>query len=67
MEPYADEGYEDDDPDIAVYDREPPVPPGLKKLSPPLQNFVQVFEIDPFLVLAAEEASPDPKKPLAVD
>jgi hypothetical protein len=57
----------DDDPDSPVYDREPPVPPGLKKLSPPLQNFVQIFEIDPFLVQAAAEASPDPKKALTVD
>ena len=48
-------------------DLEPPVPPGLKKLSPALQNFIQVFEIDPFLVQAAAEASPDPKKALAVD
>ncbi len=65
--PYADEGFEDDDPDIAAYDREPPVPPGLKRLSPPLQNFVQVFEIDPFLVQAAAEASPDLKGSLSVD
>lgn len=65
-DPYADEEY-DDEPDIAAYDREPPVPPGLKKLSPPLQNFVQIFEIDPFLVQAAAESSPDLKKALAVD
>jgi hypothetical protein len=63
-DPYVDE---DDDPDLAAYDHEPPVPPGLKKLSPPLQNFVQIFEIDPFLVQAAAEASLDPKKALAVD
>jgi hypothetical protein len=55
--PYADEEYEDDDSDSLAYDREPAVPPGLKKLSPSLQNFVQVFEIDPFLVQAAAEAS----------
>jgi len=68
-DPYTDEGYEDEgeDTDITAYDREPPVPPGLKKLSPPLQNFVQVFEIDPFLVQAAAEESPDPKKALTVD
>jgi hypothetical protein len=59
--------YDDDDPDIAAYDREPPVPPGLKKLSPSLQNFVQVFEIDPFLVQAASEASSDLKKSFFVD
>jgi len=66
-DPYADEEYEEDDSEIAAYDREPPVPPGLKKLSPSLQNFVQVFEIDPFLVRAAAEASPDLKKALSVD
>jgi hypothetical protein len=57
----------DDDSESPAYDHEPPVPPGLKKLSPALQSFVQVFEIDPFLVQAAAEASPDPKKALAVD
>ena len=62
-----DEVYEDDNPDSPAYDHEPPVPPGLKKLSPALQNFVQIFEIDPFLVQAAAEASPDPRKALAVD
>jgi len=62
-----DEVYEDDNPDSPAYDHEPPVPPGLKKLSPALQNFVQIFEIDPFLVQAAAEASPDLKKALTVD
>ena len=38
--PYADEEYENDELDITAYDHEPPVPPGLKKLSPSLQNFV---------------------------
>jgi hypothetical protein len=66
-EPYDDEGYEDVDTDTAAYDREPPVPPGLKKLSPSLQSFVQVFEIDRFLVQAAAKASPDLKKTLMVD
>jgi hypothetical protein len=66
-DPYVDEEYEEDDSDIVAYDREPPVPPGLKKLSPSLQNFVQVFEIDPFLVQAASEASPDLKKALSID
>jgi hypothetical protein len=65
--PDDDQEYEDDEPDIIAYDREPPVPPGLKKLSPSLQNFVQVFEIDPFLVQAAAENSPDLKKALAID
>ena len=38
---------------------EPPVPPGLKELSPALHHFVRVFDLDPFLVQAAAEASPD--------
>jgi hypothetical protein len=63
-DPYEDE---DDDPDITADDRESPVPPGLKKLSPSLQDFVGVFDIDPFLVQAAAEASPDIKKARAVD
>ena len=58
---------EEDNPDSPAFDREPPVPPGLKKLSPSLQSFVEVFEIDPFLVQAAAEASPDARKALAVD
>ena len=61
------EEYADDDPDHPAYDLEPPLPPGLKKLSPALQSFVRVFEINPFLVQAAAEASPDPKQALAVD
>ena len=64
---HADEEYEQDDPDIAAYDREPPVPPEMKELSPSLQSFVQVFEINPFLVQAAAEASPDPEKALTAD
>jgi hypothetical protein len=59
--------YEDDDPDSPVHDHGPPLPAGLKKLSPPLQNFVQIFEIDPFLVQAAAEASPNLEKALAVN
>jgi hypothetical protein len=62
-----DEEYEDDDPDHPAYDREPPVPPGLKKLSPALQSFVYIFDIDPFLVQAAAEASPDLKQALTAD
>jgi hypothetical protein len=46
---------------------EPPVPPGLKQLSPALQNFIQVFEINPFLVQAAAEASLDLKNPQSVN
>jgi hypothetical protein len=58
---------EDDDTDITADHRESPVPPGLKKLSPSLQDFVRVFEIDTFLVQAAAEASPDSKKARAID
>jgi hypothetical protein len=76
-EPYDDEGDEDaeDDFDEEVIedentpgdDFEPPVPAGLKKLTPALQNFVRVFGIDPFLVQAAAEASPDRPTPPAVN
>ena len=45
-------GYE-----IPYPDHEPPVPAGLKKLSPGLKHFIDVFELDPFLVQAAAEAS----------
>jgi hypothetical protein len=66
--PYADPDVDESgDPDNPAFDHEPPVPAGLKKLSPALQSFVQVFEIDPFLVESAAEASPDPKKALAVE
>jgi len=58
---------DDDDADGESGDLEPPVPPGLKQLSPPLQSFIQVFGLDPFLVAAAAEASPDPVRPLAMD
>jgi len=54
---YEATGFEDEESDD--YDLEPPVPPGLQKLSPALQHFIQVFDIDPFLVLAAAENSPD--------
>lgn len=65
---YSDEDFdEDDDSGRSTEELEPPVPPGLKNLSPALQNFVQVFEIDPFLIEAAAEASPDPKAAPEVD
>ncbi len=60
---YDDEGL----PDHPAYDREPPVPPGLKKLSVGLQTSVRMFEIDPFLVQAAAEASPERKATAAAD
>ena len=50
-----DHGYE-----MPYSEHEPPVPPGLKKLSPSLQHFADVFELDPFLVQAAAEASDSP-------
>lgn len=65
-DPY-DEEYEDDGSEVAEYNREPPVPPGLKKLTPSLENFAQVFGISHFQVRAAAEASPDLKNALAVD
>ncbi len=36
---------------------EPPVPPGLQELSAPLAEFVHFFQLDPFLVQAAAQAS----------
>jgi hypothetical protein len=62
-----DDAYDTNEPDSPAYDREPPVPPGLKQLSPALQNFAHVFGLGRFLVQAAAEASPDPKQALAVD
>jgi len=41
---------------------EPPVPPGLSKLSPALRTFVDFFEIDEFLIQLAAEASSDREK-----
>lgn len=42
-------------------EHEPPVPPGLRKLSPPLQNFAEIFGVDPFLIQAAAECSEEPQ------
>lgn len=36
---------------------EPPVPPGLNRMSPALCKFVELFEIDPLLIQVAAEAS----------
>jgi hypothetical protein len=58
---------QEDDTDSPGDDLEPPVPPGLKKLSPALQNFVRAFDLDPFLVQAAAEVSPDMRNPLSLD
>jgi hypothetical protein len=41
---------------------EPPLPPGLKSLSAPLAEFVDFFQIDPFLVEAAASVS-EPLRP----
>jgi hypothetical protein len=41
---------------------EPPVPPGLKELSAPLAEFARFFQLDPFLVQAAAQAS-EPLRP----
>lgn len=55
------EGWVDDyGPEISCSEHEPPVPSGLKKLSPSLKLFIDVFELDPFLVQAAAEASETP-------
>jgi len=50
---------DEDDPDNFFNDPEPPLPAGLKKLTPPLKAFADFFEIDPFLISAASEQSPD--------
>ncbi len=49
---------DEDDPENFFSDSEPPVPAGLKRLTPSLQALVDFFEIDPFLVSAAAELSP---------
>lgn len=57
----------EDDPDRPEDDWEPPVPPGLKTLSGGLDSFVRTFDIDPYQVMAAAEASPDLKPAAAID
>ncbi len=54
---YYDE--DEDDPENFFNDPEPPLPAGLKQLTPPLEAFADFFEIDPFLISAASERSPD--------
>jgi hypothetical protein len=61
-----DEDYDEDDGEEEeedVIEKEtlapPPVPAGLKKLTPALQNFVDAFGVNAFLVQAAAESSPD--------
>lgn len=43
---------------VADYVAEPPLPAGLGQLSPGLRAFIELFEIDEYLVEAAAEASP---------
>ncbi len=50
---------DEDDPDNFFNDPEPPLPARLKQLTPPLKAFVDFFEMDPFLISAASERSPD--------
>ena len=50
---------DEDDPETFFNDLEPPLPAGLRQLSPPLKAFADFFEIDPFLIPAASERSPD--------
>jgi hypothetical protein len=40
---------------------EPPVPPGLRQLSPGLRAFIELFELDEHLVAAAAKASGSPQ------
>jgi hypothetical protein len=42
---------------------EPPVPPGLRRLSPALEHLIKFFKIDQDLVEVAAEASPEPYTP----
>jgi len=60
-------GEEADNTDSSGHNLEPPVPPGLKELSPALHHFMRVFDLDSFLVQAAAEASPDLRPPQAVN
>jgi hypothetical protein len=49
--------YADDFLGISADTLEPPVPPGLDKLSVPLQTFVEFFEISDGIIVAGAEAS----------
>lgn len=46
-----------DDPEAAANEQEPPVPAGLRKLTPALQRLAQFFDIDSHLVESAATAS----------
>jgi hypothetical protein len=45
--------------EIEEYVQSLPIPPGLKKLTPALQAFIEFFELDPALLQWAAEQSPD--------
>ena len=47
--------------EIVAEVEEPPVPPGLRQLSPGLRTFIELFELDEHLVTAAAEVSGSPK------
>ena len=49
---------DEDDPENFFNDPEPPLPVGLKQLTPSLKALVDFFGIDPFLISAASELSP---------
>jgi hypothetical protein len=49
-----------DEPEVARAEPEPPVPAGMKELSGSLQAFIEIMEVDPHLIAAAAEASPEP-------
>ncbi len=55
------DGYKDDEDELGSLssEPEPPLPAGLKKLTPPLMALIDFFEIDGFLVAAAAQLSPD--------
>ena len=48
------------EPEVLDTVEEPPVPPGLRRLSTSLQAFIECFELDEHLIAAAAEASGSP-------
>jgi hypothetical protein len=53
--------------EIAEDEPEPPLPPGMKRLSSALQTLVEFFNIEGQLLAAAAEASPDPQETPTID
>ena len=45
----------------------PPIPPGLTRLSPSLKRFLDLFDVDPCLVEAAAETSPEMEETPEID